>query len=189
MILYIKEIKVELLTRMRQLIILLIFLLISCSKQKSPDKVKVLLSEQLKKNHTEKDWYVPIGIAIEDLSEEQASWRDSIGNHSICEIVSHLIFWNQRILIAFQGNTPPDFDDNNEETFTMYCNESWKAIISKMDSIQTSWESDWERASQEQITEWGSSVASMSSHMAYHTGQIVYIRKQNGWWEESRGVK
>jgi hypothetical protein len=39
------------------------------------------------------------------------------------------------------------------------------------------------------LNEWSSSIANMCSHNAYHTGQIVYIRKKNGWWQESKGVK
>ena len=39
------------------------------------------------------------------------------------------------------------------------------------------------------IKEWSSSVANISTHNAYHTGQIVYIRKRNGWWSASKGVK
>lgn len=29
----------------------------------------------------------------------------------------------------------------------------------------------------------------MGTHNAYHTGQIIYIRKQQGWWDEKKGVK
>jgi len=132
---------------------------------------------------------VPLNFAIQGLTSEQANWKDSTDNHSICQLVSHLTFWNERILIAFQGNTPPDFNDNNDETFLKYCNIDWKVSVSKLDSVQTEWENAVKNASEEQLQEWSSSITNISSHNAYHIGQIVYIRKKNNWWNNSSGVK
>jgi uncharacterized damage-inducible protein DinB len=130
-----------------------------------------------------------LGIAIEGLTEEQAHWKDSLDNHSIKELVSHLAFWNERILIAFQGDSVPNFDGNNETTFRKFDSIDWNTALKKMDSIQTAWEHAIEKATKQQLESGGSEIASMSSHNAYHTGQIVYIRKRNGWWDESKGVQ
>jgi DinB superfamily len=161
----------------------------SCTDTNDKLSVKKILLEQLRNSHTDKDWYVPLNFAVQGLTSEQANWKDSTDNHSICQLVSHLTFWNERILIAFQGNTPPDFNDNNDETFLSYCNTDWEATVSKLDSIQTAWEKAVENASEKQLEEWSSSVANISSHNAYHTGQIIYIRKKNNWWKNSMGVK
>ena len=161
----------------------------SCTDNKDKPSVRALLLEQLRNSHTDKDWYVPLNFALQGLTAEQANWKDSTENHSICQLVSHLTFWNERILIAFQGNTPPDFNDNNDETFLNYCNTDWEATVSKLDSLQTAWEKAVENASEKQLKEWSSSVANISSHNAYHTGQIIYIRKKNNWWKNSMGVK
>ena len=40
-----------------------------------------------------------------------------------------------------------------------------------------------ENATDEQISEWNVEIANMTAHTAYHTGQIMYIRKRNGWWK------
>ena len=32
-------------------------------------------------------------------------------------------------------------------------------------------------------------IAHVSAHNAYHTGQILYIRKQQGSWDPEKGVK
>ena len=93
------------------------------------------------------------------------------------------------MLIAFRGSTPPYFNDNNDETFAQYCTGNWPRTVEKLDSIQSAWEHEVANASEEQLTKWASEVANLSSHNAYHTGQIVYIRKQNGWWTASQGVK
>ncbi len=90
--------------KLTPLFVLLFFF--SCSEQNDKPTIKTLLLEQLRNSHTEKNWYVPLHIAIEELTSEQANWKDSTQNHSICELVSHLIFWNERILIAFHGDTP-----------------------------------------------------------------------------------
>ena len=175
---------------MKKLTLLFVLLcFFSCSEQNDKPTIKTLLLEQLRNSHTEKDWYVPLHIAIEELTSEQAHWKDSTQNHSICELVSHLIFWNERILIAFNGDNPPDFNDNNEETFSKYCQNNWDASVIKLDSVQIAWENAVENASDEQLNEWSSSVANISSHNAYHTGQIIFIRKKNNWWDSSKGAK
>ena len=158
-------------------------------EQPAPPTVRSILLEQLKNTHTIPDWYVPLNDALDGLTAEQAHWTDSTENHSICQIASHLLFWNGRILTAFQGNTPPDFGDNNEVTFTRYCRGDWPETVKKLDSIQTQWERSIADATEEQLNVWSSEVANVSSHNAYHTGQIVYIRKRNGWWGASQGIK
>ena len=164
-------------------------LLLSCTKQPDEPRLRSILLEQLRNTHTHKDWFVPTFFAVEGLTAKQANWKDSSGNHSIGELVSHLAFWNERELINFQGNTLPDFDGNNEQTFNHFDSTRWQLAITKLDSIQTQWEQAVENATQPQLEEASSSIANMCSHNAYHTGQIVYIRKMNGWWDDAQGVK
>ncbi|WP_040495326.1 DinB family protein [Fulvivirga imtechensis] len=164
-------------------------LLIGCSQENKHPTVKSILLEQLKSTHTHKDWYVPVKDAVEGLTVDQANWKDSTSNHSIGELVSHLAFWNERILIAFHGNSPPDFDGNNELTFKTFNREDWNYAVQKLDSIQTAWEQAVDNATDKQLAEWSASIANICTHNSYHTGQIVYIRKKNGWWDGSKGVK
>ncbi len=170
-------------------LLLIAFLFCGCSNQNSNQGTKNILIEQLNNSHTNKDWYVPLSYAVKDLTTEQAHWQDSTQNHSICQLVSHLTFWNERVLIAFNGKTPANFNDVNDETFLTYCSDDWEGMVSKLDSIQIAWEDAVENASEEQLIEWGSSIANIASHNAYHTGQIVYIRKNNNWWSNSLGVQ
>jgi predicted ATP-dependent serine protease len=83
----------------------------------------------------------------------------------------------------------PACNENNQETFTRFDKNQWQQTVHRLDSIQTLWEQSVEGATEAQLDEWSSSIANMCSHNAYHTGQIVYIRKKNGWWEASKGVK
>lgn len=171
----------------------ILLVMFSCSNVTKKAAVKPslrsILLEQLRNTHTNKDWYIPLNTAVEGLTAEQANWSDNTDNHSIGQLVSHLTFWNERSLIAFHGNTLPDFSDNNEETFAAFNKDNWQQMMSKSDSIQTAWEKAVEQAGHDQLNKWSSSIANMCSHNAYHTGQIVYIRKKNGWWNKANGVK
>ncbi|MFD2937375.1 DinB family protein [Spirosoma flavum] len=105
---------------MRLVIWILLGLLVGSCSKKVHTSAKSILLEQLRNTHTNEDWYVPLKTATQGLTAEQANWKDSTDNHSIGELVSHLIFWNERILAAFQGNAVADFSGNNEETFAKF---------------------------------------------------------------------
>jgi uncharacterized damage-inducible protein DinB len=167
----------------------LALLLICCAEKKAPPTLRSTLLEQLKNTHNNKDWFVPINVAVDGLTPEQANWKDSTGNHSVAQLVSHLSFWNARVLMAFQGNKPPDFSGENDKTFKTLDAKDWDNAVKKLDSIETVWENSVENATDKQIVDWSSSLANISSHNAYHTGQIIYIRKRNGWWDDTKGVK
>ena len=165
-------------------IVVLGFSIWSCSeKSENGTNVKSLLIEELKNTHTNQEWFVPTKTAIEELTLEQSNWKDSTGNHSIGELVSHIIFWNEMNLKAFKGEKVHEFIGDNKETFQKNNGEDWQNAIEKLDSIQTEWERITESATEEQIEEWNAEIANMALHTAYHTGQIIYIRKHNGWWK------
>jgi len=162
----------------------LIAFFLSCSEKEDNSELKPLLIEQLKNSHTDQNWFVPIKIAIKGLSAEQSNWKDSTENHSIGELVSHLTFWCEMNLKAFKGEDMSDFEVDNETTFKKYTDKEWKNLVAKLDSIQTEWERLTEKAPDDQLAEWSSEIANMTAHNAYHTGQIIYIRKRNGWWNK-----
>lgn len=156
---------------------------ISCTVKKDIPKVKLLLIQQLKNSHTNQEWFTPTKAAIDGLTIEQSNWKDSTENHSIGELVSHLVFWNEMNLKVFKGEKVSSFNNNNKETFKNNNAQDWGNLVKKLDSIQTEWERLTEGATDKQITEWNTEIANMTLHTAYHTGQIIYIRKRNGWWK------
>src|SRR4028119_2129220 len=107
----------------------LVLILWGCSKPKDKPTLRSILLEQLRYTHTKKDWYVPLADAVAGLTAEQANWSDSTDNHSIGQTVSHLAFWNERVLIAFQGHKPPAYNDNNQETFTRFDKNQWQRTV------------------------------------------------------------
>ena len=70
--------------------------------------LKSVLLAQLETTHDEQNWFVPVSKAVAGLTAEQAVWKDGKGNHSIAELVSHLIFWNESNLAKYEN--PPGFD-------------------------------------------------------------------------------
>lgn len=51
---------------------------------------------------------------------------------------------------------------------------------------------DWKAAvtdcTDEKLDSWSSELTHITIHNAYHLGQVVYIRKQQGSWNETKGV-
>jgi hypothetical protein len=45
-----------------------------------------------------------------------------------------------------------------------------------------------ESASDAQLAKFGSEIAHIGTHNAYHTGQIIYIRRLQGSWDPKKGV-
>ncbi|MBC9794966.1 DinB family protein [Sinomicrobium weinanense] len=162
-------------------------ILVSCTNKTRNTNdldVRSLLLQQLKNTHNNQEWFVPSIKAIENLSAEQSNRRDSTANHSIGELTSHLIFWNEKHLKAIKGEDLSDFQiESNEVTFKKYKDLEWKTAVQKLDHQQSELEMLIENATPEQIDQWGSAIANLAAHNAYHTGQIIYIRKQNGWWK------
>lgn len=157
--------------------------------QTSEPTLKSILLEQLKTTHNVKDWFVPIDSAIAGLTPDQANWTDGSNNHSIAQLTTHLIFWNQQILSKLKSEKPESFDGDNKETFSPVDNTSWEATVKKIDAVMTEIEKIVEAATDAQLKQMASTIAHIGTHNAYHTGQILYIRKMKGWWDDNNGVK
>jgi len=160
------------------------------AQNKTAVTLKAALLEQLKTTHNKKEWFVPVNTAVEDLSAEQAMWKDSSGNHSVGQLVNHLYFWNARELAKFKGEKPGEFSGNNEETFANKLDkESWKTLVKKLDEVLTQLEKVISDADDAKLQTMYADIANISTHNAYHTGQIIFVRKLQGSWNPDKGVK
>ena len=154
-----------------------------------PPTLKSILLEQLKTTHDVQDWFVPVDSAIAGLTAEQANWTDGKGNHSIAQLTSHLIFWDERTLMQFKGEKPAPYDGKNDETFAPVDEKTWPATVKKIDAVLTEWEKAVEASDDAKLTKWYSTIAHIGTHNAYHLGQILYVRKLQGVWDSNKGVK
>jgi len=159
------------------------------SSSPAPSTLKSVLLDQLKETHNKESWFVPVNIAISGLTPEQAAWKDTTDNHSIAQLVNHLIFWNRQQLAKFKGEKLLDFDGDNKKTFAGLDKTPWETSVKQIDEVLTAWEKAIEEADDAKLATWYSTIEKISTHNAYHTGQIIYIRKMRGNWDPEKGVK
>jgi len=161
----------------------------SKSQTTQPLTLKKVLLDQLKTTHNKEEWFAPLNVAIEGVTVEQANWKEKGADHSIAELTTHIIFWNQEELSKFLGQPPTKFSGDNKETFSAVDKDSWPATVKKADSVMINWENAIEASDEKKLEAWYEIIGHISTHNAYHTGQIVYIRKIQGSWNPAKGVK
>jgi hypothetical protein len=169
--------------------ILLLAIVNTQAQTNNPLSLKQVLLNQLKTTHNQEEWFAPLNIAIEGITPEQANWKPKGKDHSIAELTNHLIFWNQENLSKFLDQPVPKFSGNNNETFTSVDKNTWPVTIRQADSVLINWENAIAAADDAKLEKWYEIIAHISTHNAYHTGQIVYIRKLQGSWNPAKGVK
>ncbi|MEX6690704.1 DinB family protein [Danxiaibacter flavus] len=178
------------LTVKRILPVIALLFVIGAKAQNSKDTtLRSILLNQLKSTHNQAEWFVPVNNALQDLTLAQATWKPSDSSHSIAQLATHLLFWNKEELNKFNGIKNPDFSGNNEETFSNPDETKWKAAIKELDEVLTGWEKAVTEADEAKLQKWYNIIAHIGTHNAYHTGQIIYIRKQQGSWNPEKGVK
>ena len=171
------------------LAVLLFTGMVYAQEQKPPATLKSILLEQLRTTHNNKDWFVDGNTAVAGLTPEQANWTDSKGNHSVGQLAYHLVFWNRRELMKFKGETPEKFSGNNDETFTNFDPKKWAETQQQLDQVMKDLETAVEGMDDKTLSQSASEIAHIGTHNAYHIGEIVYVRKEQGSWDPAKGVK
>ena len=156
---------------------------------KPPTTLRGVLIEQLHSTYDQEDWFVPVKIAVADLTAEQAKWTPPGGGHSVGQLAYHLWFWDSRALAQFNGVKEPNFTGNNDETFNDYNAAQWADLVAKLNKVMSDWDAAVENADDQKLAANASLVAHVSAHNAYHIGQILYVRKLENAWDPSKGVK
>jgi uncharacterized damage-inducible protein DinB len=156
---------------------------------KSAPTLRSILLDELHGTHDKSDWFVCANVAVANLTPEQARWTDGKGNHSVGQLTYHLVFWNQRALQNFRGEKPPKFSGNNDETFNNFDAKQWNDTVQQLDQVMTNLEKTVANATDVQLAQWAPTIANISTHNAYHIGEIVMVRKEQGAWDPSKGVK
>jgi len=172
----------------------LAFLVLSLSfhayaQNQKPVTLRSILLEQLQTTHNVKDWFVPISVATDGLTAEQANWKDGKGNHSVGQLTYHLLFWNRRELAKFKGETLDKFSGNNEETFDNFDTKKWNDTVKQLDQVMADLEKFVATADDKTLEANASDIAHIGTHNAYHVGQMIFVRKLQGAWNPENGVK
>ncbi|HXZ32660.1 MAG TPA: DinB family protein [Terriglobales bacterium] len=176
---------------MKQTLMLLVLSLplAAYAQNKRPTDLRGVLLEQLQTVHNNKDWFVPISVAVDGVSADQANWTDGKGNHSVGQLTYHILFWNRRALADFKGENPGKFSGNNEETFNNFDAKQWAATVKELDQVMTDLEKAVQSADEARLKKNASLIAHVGAHTAYHLGQIVYVRREQGSWDPEKGVR
>jgi hypothetical protein len=159
------------------------------NQQPAPATLRSILLQELRTTHNQAEWFVPISVAVDGLTAEQASWQPSGGGHSAGQLTYHLMFWNRRALAKFKNEDPGKFGGNNDETFVSFNAMQWNDTVKQLDQVMTDLEKLVESANDQQLAKWAPTIANICTHNAYHIGQIVYVRKLQGSWNPDKGVK
>ncbi|AKG33648.1 DinB family protein [Paenibacillus durus] len=143
----------------------------------------------------QEDWSPPLKNALDGVSSEQALWKpQGEAANSIWETVNHLTYYKDRLLRKLKGLPNPPYLESNDATFTVTESgeEAWGQAVSRLKKVHADLREIIE-ALEEGAYDWGGSghapgeeVMSLILHDAYHTGQIVLVRKLQGSWPSKR---
>jgi len=158
-------------------------------KDQAPPTLRSILLDQLKTTHTEKDWFVTANDAVDGITVEQANWTDGHGNHSVGQLVYHLAFWNAQMLAKFKGETPAKYSGKNDDTFNNFDAKTWKDTVDQFNKGMVDLEHFVETADEKTLEKDAPQIARLGTHNAYHIGQIVFVRREQGSWNPEKGVK
>jgi uncharacterized damage-inducible protein DinB len=159
------------------------------AQDKKPMTLREVLLSELKSTHTSEEWFVPANVAVKGLTAEQASWTDGKGNHSVGQLAYHLVYWNRRNLERLKGEQSPKFSGNNDETFDKFDAKMWDQTMKDLDDVMNELEKWVETADETKLAQNAQVFTHISTHNAYHIGQIIYVRKEQGSWNPANGVK
>jgi len=161
-----------------------------------PPTMKSILLAQLRSTHNKAEWFVPVNTAVAGLTPEQARWipksegpnNPAPEDHSVGMLVYHLLYWNEQALHQLKGEKVPPPTNDNTETFNKFDATNWPETVKKLDESLTAIEQLVEAADDAKMAAIANTIAHISAHNAYHTGQIIMIRKLQGSWDPKKGV-
>ncbi|WP_442598583.1 DinB family protein [Neobacillus sp. D3-1R] len=156
-------------------------------------QLKELIQKQLEFSYGTEDWYPPLKDALTGLTAEQANWKpEGVAVNSIWENASHILFYKERLLAQLQGETFQHSAQDNDDTF-QYCTElAWEEMLVRCNDNQNKLEKLIGSFTEEDFNKefngksFSKMISSINMHDAYHTGQIIQIRKLQGSWPEKR---
>lgn len=149
-----------------------------------------LLVKVLDSTYDKESWYAPFKDAIEGLTAQQASWKPSgEATKSIWENVNHLIYYKERLLANMEGRewkNPLDGDQTFSLTEQSGDEKEWRKVVERAEIAQRNLRGILSKTSAEKFDPLEEKLLDIMLHDAYHTGQIMLIRKMQGAWPSER---
>jgi uncharacterized damage-inducible protein DinB len=176
---------------MKRIWIVVVLLMVASgvhAQGKKPTTLREVLLAELRSTQANAEWFVPANTAVKGLTADQANWTDGKGNHSVGQLAYHLVFWNRQNLAKLKGEQGEKFSGNNDETFTKFDSKSWNETVKQLDDVMNELEKWVETADEAKLKENAQTFTHISTHNAYHIGQIIFVRKEQGSWDPKNGV-
>jgi hypothetical protein len=150
---------------------------------------KSILNEQFDACFDQSAWFASAKSALENLSAKDAVWKPADEIHSVCEIVTHLNFYNLKHLKRFKGINVANEAIEIAETYSPD-DQDWQKALREFDAIMAEWKTLLHVADDAKLSQndWSSIIANINIHNAYHIGQIVFVRKLGNIWDAKQGV-
>ncbi|HET7578103.1 MAG TPA: DinB family protein [Bacillales bacterium] len=154
--------------------------------------LKDALLELRSNSWNEESWFLPLERALEGVTAAQAAWQPPGGGNTVWQNLNHLNYFNERSLAKMKGEAIGQPLDTNEATFGAPGDKEdetgWQAAVQKTRDIMNNFKDTINQFSDDDLQEWHFDLADVMMHDAYHTGQIVLIRKMQGSWPAERPV-
>ncbi len=137
-------------------------------------------------------WYPPLRNALEGVDGSQAVWRpQGESSNTIQEIVNHLFYYKRRFLFRLEGRVWPYEISSNDQSFlpgehTMHL--PWGELVYELATIHGQIRNKIVELTDDKLSlslpndPVDQQVMILATHDAYHTGQIIFIRKLYGSW-------
>ena len=156
---------------------------------------KEFLLTQVRACYNKDGWFAPLNVALRGLNADLAVQGGKQSANSIIGIVHHLVFYNELYLQRFKQGSVPKTVVSIAETF-QYNDfneivEVWDDLRQRLQNLFAQWEEAIIKCDDAKLDSrtpdndelWWTSLAHVAIHNAYHIGQIVHIRKEQGIWE------
>lgn len=162
----------------------------------SRDRIDLLLMQK-DFSWDKEEWFPPLAAALEGVGPAEAAWQPPGGGNTIWQTVNHLNYYNDRVLTRITGATPGTALPDNDATFGGPGNPEdaagWQATLEEArriaadlrQAIADLTDADLDKSLSSGTL--GQLLPAWVLHEAYHGGQIVLIRKQQGSWPARRG--
>lgn len=139
-------------------------------------------------------WYPPYAAALDGVDADLANWKPpGAAANTIWETVAHVTHFKERLLNRIEGR-PDQQISSNDDTFAVAGSSEaeWQDAVARLFAahevlrvaLDRMHDDDLDRPAPEELLI--KQFQDLIVHDAYHTGQIILLRKLKGAWPARR---
>ncbi|KZE69534.1 hypothetical protein AWM68_02665 [Fictibacillus phosphorivorans] len=149
-----------------------------------------LLLTVLDSTFDKESWYAPLKPAIDGITAEQASWTPpGEAMKSIWENLNHLIYYKERLVANLENRewtNHLDGDATFDLTEQTNDDQEWQKVVERAENVHNRLREILSNTTDEVLGQHSQKLLDIFLHDAYHTGQIMQVRKMQGSWPSHR---